>query len=140
MPHAGMTCVFRSHYTTEHNPESSLYEWPDTIVHGVELDDVIQLQMFEVSVSSNSEIGAYECHIASKKERPTHDKDKLNRVYKSWRFHNYFDGLKVKPANTPPILIRPEKSYVAANVEVNGHTYKRQDRRAYGFYDPKRMR
>jgi hypothetical protein len=44
----------------------------------------------------------------------------------SWRLHNYSDGLKVNPKNTPAILIIPERSYVETDVEVNGHTYKRQ--------------
>jgi hypothetical protein len=44
----------------------------------------------------------------------------------SWRLHNCFDGLKVNPKNVPPILIIPERSYAETDVEVNGHTYKRQ--------------
>jgi hypothetical protein len=47
-------------------------------------------------------------------------------VFGSWRFHNYFDGLNVKPTGIPPILIRPERSYVETDVEVNGNIYKRQ--------------
>jgi hypothetical protein len=40
--------------------------------------------------------------------------------------HNYFDGLKVKPKAISFMLIRPERSYVTIDVEVNDHTYKRQ--------------
>jgi hypothetical protein len=60
----------------------------DAIVDGVELDDAMQLQMFEVYGPSNSDIRAYDCHIA--------------------------------PKGIPPMLIRPEGSYVETDVEVNG--------------------
>jgi hypothetical protein len=49
-----------------------------------------------------------------------------NIVYGSCRFHDYFDGLRVIPQGIPPMLIRPERNYVETDVEVNGHTYKRQ--------------
>jgi hypothetical protein len=80
--------------------------------------------MFETYVSS--EIRAYDCHIALKDKYPEYANDPDNFVYESWDFRNYFDGLKVLPKNIPPLLIRPQRSYVAIDVEVNGHTYKRQ--------------
>jgi hypothetical protein len=82
--------------------------------------------MFETYVSTNPEICAYDCHIASKGAHPEHKKNPNSFVDGSWRFHDYFDGLKVKPKNIPPMLIRPEKSYVETDVEVNGNIIKRQ--------------
>jgi hypothetical protein len=49
MPNVTMRCVLRSHYDTKRNAESPEYAWPDAIHDGVELDDAMQLQMFEVS-------------------------------------------------------------------------------------------
>jgi hypothetical protein len=106
--------------------ESPAYAWQDRIHDGVELDDAMQLQMFETYVSSNPEIRGYDCHIAPKGTYPEYANDPDNFVYVRWDFHNYFDGLKVKPKAIPPMLIRPERSYVTIDVEVNGHTYKQQ--------------
>jgi hypothetical protein len=63
---------------------------------------------------------------ASKSTYPQHKKNPNDFVYGSWRFHHYFDGLKVKPKGIPPILIRPERIYVETDVEVNRKIYKRQ--------------
>jgi hypothetical protein len=100
------------------NAESPTYAWPDAIVDGVELNDEKQLQMFETYVSSNPDIRAYNCHIARKGKYPEYEDDPDNLVYGSANFHNYFDGLKAKPKGIPPLLIRPQRSYVAIDVDV----------------------
>jgi hypothetical protein len=66
MSNVVMRCVLRSHYDKKTNTESPEYAWPDAIHDGVELDDAMQLQMFEAYVSTNPEICAHDCHIASK--------------------------------------------------------------------------
>jgi hypothetical protein len=110
----------------DYDPNANAESWPDAIHDGVELDDAMQLQMFETYVSTNPEIRAYDCHIASVNRHPEHEKVASNLVYGSWRFHRYFDGLKVKPVGVLPILIRPERIYVEADSEIKGHTYTRQ--------------
>jgi hypothetical protein len=119
------------------NAESPAYAWPDAVLDGVELNDEKQLQMFETHVSSNPEIRAYNCHIAPKGKYPEYEDDPDNFVYGSGDFHNYFDGLKVKPKGIPPMLIRPQKSYVARCQWP--HVQAAEDRRAHRLHEPSRM-
>jgi hypothetical protein len=83
MPHVVIRFVHRCDSDTNANTESPAYAWPDLIHKGVELDDAMQLQMFETYVSSNSEIRAYDCHIAPEGKYPIYAKE---LVYRSWRF------------------------------------------------------
>jgi hypothetical protein len=54
----------------------TLRAWPDTIHDGVELDDGMQLHMFETYVSSNPEI----VHMIATSKYLEHDKDPDNHV------------------------------------------------------------
>jgi hypothetical protein len=81
MPHVVMRCVHRYDYDTNANAESPTYTWPDAIHDGVVLDDEKQLQMSEACVSTNPEICAYDCHIASVKNRPRYKRVANSFVY-----------------------------------------------------------
>jgi hypothetical protein len=95
LPHVVMRCVHRNDYDTTANAESPTYAWPDAIHDGVVLDDEKSLQMFETYVSTNPELCAYDCRIASQGRHPKYKRVANTFVYGSWRFHHYFDGLKV---------------------------------------------
>jgi hypothetical protein len=97
--------VLRSHYDTKRSAESPEYAWPDAIHDDVRLDGEVLLQMFETYVPTNPEVCAYDYHIASKGKHPEHKNTPNNFVYASWSFHDYFDGLKVIPKGTPPMLV-----------------------------------
>jgi hypothetical protein len=58
--------VLLVHYNTNANPDSPYSELPDTILERVELDDAMQLQMFEKNVFTNPDVRAYDCRIAPK--------------------------------------------------------------------------
>jgi hypothetical protein len=123
VPNVPLKCVMRVRYDTKQNKEGPDCTWPDAIYDGVVLNDEMSLQMFEQYVSTNPQIRAYDCHIASAALYDEHKKNPNNFVYASWNFHNYFDGLKVNPKGIPPMLIRLVMSYVAKDIEVNGNRY-----------------
>jgi hypothetical protein len=109
---ADMERLYRIDYSTNDNEHSPAYTMPDVDLERVLLNDEQQLQMFEKRVSSNSEIRAYRCHIASKKRHPTHEANENNVVYASLLFHQYFDGLMTEGIITC-LLVKVVKTYVS---------------------------
>jgi hypothetical protein len=106
LPRADMQRLYRIDYNTNDNLDSPIYALPDIDLERVLLNDENNLQMFERRVSSNSEIRAYRCHIASVKRYKTHECNENNVVYASWLFHQYFDGLMTEGI-IPCLLVRP---------------------------------